>query len=98
MFPRYSAPWGTGTLRPPPETVDESAARRACLRAIPAAQILADVTAILDLCNRHVHDVGQIPILATNVNVSGVRAHREPCDENAIDQLVRIVLDQDAVL
>src|SRR5256885_6197011 len=65
---------------------------------IAPPQILAEVTAIVGLGDRLVHDVDQVAILAANVDVSGVCADREPCNENALDQLVRIVLDENAVL
>ena len=50
------------------------------------------------LGDRLVHDLDQVAILAANVDVARVRVHREPRDQHAFDQLVRIVFDQHAIL
>jgi hypothetical protein len=68
----------------------EVVARPAC--------VLADEAAIIGLGDRREQRLGLADIFATDVDVGGACAHREPGDQRALDQLVRIVADDLAIL
>ena len=63
-----------------------------------ALDVLAQPAARVRFGDGLVHDVDQVAVLAADVDVARVRIHREARDQAAFDQLVRVVLDQDAVL
>ena len=63
-----------------------------------AVNVLAQIALRVGFGDGAVHDLDQVAILAANVDVAGVRIDRQAGDQHAFDQLVRIVLHQQAVL
>src|SRR6476661_2698820 len=63
-----------------------------------AAGVLADQTSLISLGNGALQDTGFLDEFAADIDIGGARAHREAGDQRALDQLVRIVADDLAVL
>src|SRR5579864_548099 len=62
-----------------------------------AENVLAEKTLRVGVGNRLLHDLEQIAILAANVDVARVRAHRDSRDYHAFDHGVRIMLEDQSV-
>ena len=61
-------------------------------------RILAEQPRVIGFLDGRLHDLGFHDIFAANVNIGGPRTHRETGDQRALDQLVRIVAQDFAVL
>ena len=52
----------------------------------------------IDVFDRLLHDVRQIPVFAANVYVAALSAHGQPGDHHALDHRMRIMLKNQAIL
>jgi len=60
--------------------------------------ILADQPRVIGFLDGGLHDLGFHDIFAADIDIGGARAHRETGDQGALNQLVRIVAQDFAVL
>ena len=63
-----------------------------------ALDVLAQVAARVGFADGAVHVIDQVAIFAANVDVAFVRVHRAAGDQDAFDQLMRIVFHQQPIL
>mmetsp|Transcript_9730 Transcript_9730/g.39603 ORF Transcript_9730/g.39603 Transcript_9730/m.39603 type:complete len:528 (-) Transcript_9730:20-1603(-) len=62
------------------------------------ARVLAEQARRVGLVDRLVEDDGLVEVLAADVDVARARAHREPREQRALDELVRVLAHDLAVL
>src|ERR1022692_3230703 len=65
--------------------------------ASTAKDVLAKEALCVGIFDRLLHDDRQVAILAANVDVSGIGAHREGCNHHTFDHRMGIVLENQAV-
>src|SRR5258708_29802557 len=63
-----------------------------------ALYVFSQVAARVGFGDGPIHDVDEITILAANIDVAFVRVNGAACDQNAFDQLMRIVFHQQPIL
>src|SRR5665213_1999973 len=66
------------------------------LHAAPE-NVIAKIAARIGFIDRAIHNIDQIAVFAADIDVALLRAYRETRDQNALDHLVRIVLNEKAV-
>ena len=65
--------------------------------ASAAEDVFAKEAFGIGIADRFLHDYREIAVLTADVNVAAGRAHRQSCDDDAFDDGVRIVLEDQAV-
>ena len=62
-----------------------------------AKNVLAEEAARVGVLDRLLHDVGQITVLAANVDVTRVRTHSDPRNYDTFDYSMRVMLEDQPI-
>ena len=62
-----------------------------------AKNVLAEEAARVGVLDRLLHDVGQITVLATDVDVTRVRTHSDPRNYDTFDYSMRVMLEDQPI-